>query len=179
MKTIFFRLACLMASVMVAGCTVISQEVQDKALPPVLFEDLMANTNQYKGQTVILGGYIVSVENQKSQTRIVAVQTPLGVGERPKSKDLSKGRLILICKGFLDPEVYAKDRQITVGGTVLGSSTEDPQANFPYLKLEVEDIHLWPVEKPVAPYPYWDDDFWYPYPYPWWWRYPYWHRHRW
>lgn len=179
MKTILFRLACLLALVWVTGCTVISQQVQDKALPPVSFEELIADVDQYKGQTVILGGYVVSVENQKSQTRIVALQTPLGLGQRPKSKDLSRGRLILISKGFLDPEVYTKDRQITVGGKVLNSSANDPQAAYPYLEIQVEEIHLWSVEKPVAPYPYWYDDFWYPYPYPGWYRYPYWHRHYW
>jgi len=175
MKFSFFRLTCLAAIVLIMGCTVISQEVQDKALPPVSFAELIAAVDQYKGQTVILGGYIVSVENLKDQTRIVAVQTTLGIGQRPNSKDLSQGRLILIYKGFLDPEVYTKDRQITVGGRVLDSSANDPQSPFPYLKIELEDIHLWPVEKPVATYPYWDDDYWYPYP--WWWRHPYGYHH--
>ncbi len=176
MKTTFIRLACLLAFALISGCAVISPQVRDKALGPVSFEELISNVSQYKGQTVILGGYVVSVENQKSQTRIVALQTPLGVGQRPKSKDLSRGRLLLICKGFLDPEVYTKDRQITVGGSVLSSSANDPQSSFPYLEVQVEEIHLWAVEKPVAAYPYWDDDFWYPYPYPWWY-YPHWHRH--
>jgi outer membrane lipoprotein len=175
MKFSFFGLTCLLAIVLITGCTVISQEVQDKALPPVPFSELIAAVDQYKGQTVILGGYIVSVENLKDQTRIVAVQTTLGVGQKPNSKDLSQGRLILIYKGFLDPEVYTKDRQITVGGRVLDSSANDPKSPFPYLEIELEDIHLWPVEKLVAPYRYWDDDYWYPYP--WWWRHPYWHHH--
>jgi outer membrane lipoprotein len=175
MKISFFRLTCLAAIVLITGCTVISREVQDKALPTVSFSELIAAVDQYKGQTVILGGYIVSVENLKDQTRIVAVQTTLGMGQKPNSKDLSQGRLILIYKGFIDPEVYTKDRQITVGGRVLDSSANDPQSQFPYLEIELEDIHLWPVEKPVAPYPYWDDDYWYPYP--WWWRHPYRHYH--
>jgi len=177
MKIPSFWIGCLAVIVLITGCTVISQEVQDKALPPISFDELIAKVDQYKGQTVILGGYIVSVENQKDQSRIVAVQTTLGVGQKPNSKDLSQGRLILIYNGFLDPEVYTKGRQITVGGRVLDSSANDPKPPYPFLKLELEDIHLWPVEKPVAPYPYWDDDFWYPYP--WWWRHPYWHHHYW
>ena len=50
----------------------------------------------------------------------------------------------------------------------------DGQPPYPYLKLEVRDIHLWPVEEPVRD-PYWYDDD-YPYYYPWWWH-PY-RRHR-
>ncbi len=177
MKISLFRIGCLAAIAFITGCAVISQQVRDKALPPVSFAELIAAVDQYKGQTVIQGGYIVSVENLKDQTRIVAVQTTLGVNQKPNSKDLTQGRLILIYNGFLDPEVYTKKRQITVGGRVLDSSANDPQPPFPYLKIELAEIHLWPVEKPVAPYPYWDDDYWYPYPF--WWRHPFWyHRYR-
>lgn len=150
-----------------------SREIQEKALPDLSFPELIAKVDQYQGQTVIVGGYIVSVENLKDQSRIVAVQTTLGLGQEPESKDLSKGRLILIYKGFLDPEVYTKDRRVTVGGRILDSSAHDPKAAYPYLKIAVEEIHLWPVRKPVTAYPYWYDDFWYPYPWGWW-RHPHW-----
>ncbi len=163
--------------IMIMGCSVMPQEIKDQALPQLPFDQLMAHVDQYKGQTVILGGYLVSVENLKNQTRIVAVQTPLGVGQRPKSKDFTRGRLVLTCKGFLDPEVFTKDRQITVGGRILSSSANDPHATYPYLAVEVDDIHLWPVEKIVPPDYYWYDDFWYPYP--WLWRHPHWRYRDW
>lgn len=178
MKIPILWTGCLVLIVLAAGCAVMSPEIQDKALPPLSFPELIAAADQYKGQTVILGGYVFSVENFKNQTRIVAVQTTLGPGQKPNSKDLTQGRLILKYEGFLDPEVYTKDRQITVGGRVLGSSVNDPHPPYPYLEIAVEEIYLWPVQKPVAPYPYWDDGYWYPYPHPWWWH-PYWHRHYW
>ena len=155
------------------GCAVMPQEIQDKALPDLAFPELIAGADRYRGQTVILGGYIISVDNLKDQTRMVAVQTALGIGQAPESKDLSQGRLILISKGFLDPEVYTKDRRVTVGGRILDSSANDPDASFPYLKIEVEEIHLWPEKKPEPAYPYWYDDYWHPYPWGWWHR-PYW-----
>jgi outer membrane lipoprotein len=158
------------------GCTVMSDQVKEEALPPIEFKALIKDVEKYKGDTVIVGGYVLSVENKSDHTRIVAVQAPLGVGERPKAKDLSQGRLILVHKGFIDPEVYTKDRQITVGGKISGSSTLTPKAPFPFLQLEVKDIHLWPIEKPASD-PYWDDDF-YPYYYPWRWH-PYRHHHHW
>jgi outer membrane lipoprotein len=180
MKTIMHWIGCVALTVWLSGCAVMSQEIRDKALPPVSFADLIAHVDQYKGETVIEGGYIVSVENLKDQTRIVAVQTTLGIGQRPDSKDLSKGRLILVYDGFLDPEVYTKDRQITVGGRILDSSVHDPKATYPYLKIALDEIHLWPVRKPATAYPYWYDDYGYPYGYPWgWWGYPHWRRPYW
>lgn len=177
MKIPRFWIMGLPLILLLMGCAVMSQGVSDQALPDLPFNELITRVAQYKGQTVILGGYVVSVENLKEESRIIAVQSPLGAGQRPKSKDLSEGRLILVHKGFLDPEVYGKDRQITIGGKILTSSAEDPHAPYPYLKIEVQEIHLWAVPKPVPPDAYWYDDFWYPYP--WGWRYPYWHHHRW
>lgn len=157
------------------GCALMSPEVENEALPPIPFKVLIENGDKYKGDTVILGGYVISVENKTDHTRIVAVQSPLGVGKKPKAKDLSQGRLILIYNGFIDPEVYAKDRQITVGGKILSSSATDPKAPYPFLEIEIKEIHLWPIKKPSPP-PHWYDDY-HPYYYPWWWH-PYWHHHR-
>jgi outer membrane lipoprotein len=160
-------IGCLAVIAWLSGCAVMSREIQEKALQGLSFPELIDTVDQYRGETVIVGGYIVSVENLKDQSRLVAVQTTLGLSQAPESKDLSKGRLILVYKGFLDPEVYTKDRRITVGGGILDSSANDPKATFPYLKISVEEIHLWPVRKPAAAYPYWYDDYWYPYPWGW------------
>ena len=160
------------------GCTVMSSGVKEEALPPIPFPVLITDVERYKGDTVIVGGYVVSVENKMDHTRIVAVHSPLGVGEEPKTKDLSQGRLILDYKGFIDPEVYTKDRKITVGGKISDSSATVKPAPYPFLQIEVDDIHLWPVEKPsTTPY-YWDDDFFPHYYYPWWWYPNRHHRHR-
>lgn len=156
---------------MLWGCSVMSDQVKEEALPPIAFKELIKNVEKYKGDTVIVGGYVISVENKSDHTRILAVQSPLGVGERPKAKDLSQGRLILIYQGFIDPEVYTKDRKFTVGGRISTSSAVTPKAPFPFLQLEVADIHLWSIEKPRSDH-YLEDDF-YPYYYPWWW-----HSHR-
>jgi len=161
------------------GCAVVSEQAQQEALPQMPFPKLVDNAEQNIGQTVIMGGYIVDVENRRDRTIITAVQAPLGVGQEPKSKDRSQGRLILIYPSFLDPQVYTEGRKITVAGKLLGSSqTEKEGKPFPYLRVEVSEIHLWPVQAPryVDPY-YWDPWWWGPYPYsylhPFGWRHPY------
>lgn len=152
----------------------VSQEVKDEALPPVPLPMLISDVQKYMGDTVIVGGHVVAVKNKAGHTEIIAVHSPLGLGQRPKTKDLSQGRLVIIYKGFIDPEVYTKDREITIGGKVIGSSAQLDNPSYPYLKVEVRDIHLWAKEEPWDPY--WDD--YYPYHYPWWWHRHHYYRHR-
>ena len=155
---------------MLSGCAGVPI-VQENAMPPMPFSELVAHADQYKGKAVILGGYVLEVENFEGHSRISAVQAPLGFRQHVKSKDLSKGRLILIYDGFIDPEVYAKDRRITVGGNILDGAADDPELHFPYLKIRVNSIHLWPKEKP-PPSDYFYEDVWL-YPRYWYWSYPF------
>jgi outer membrane lipoprotein len=156
----------------IAACAVMPAHVRNEAISGVPFNSLIQNASQYTGRTVILGGYVVEVQNEHDISRIIAIQAPLGIGEEPKSRDLSQGRLILENRGFLDPEVYTKGRKITVAGTILGSSaTEKNPVQFPYLRIMVTQIYLWQKERPIESAPYWW--YWPPYPYyyPWGWRY--------
>lgn len=158
------------------GCSVVSQQAQQEALPQIPFPELVENAKQYTGETVIAGGYVVDVQNKKDRTVVTVVQAPLGVRQEPKSKDQSQGRLILVYPGFLDPQVYTENRKITVAGKLLGSSqTEADDKPFPYLRIQVSEIHLWPVERLRYVDPYWDYGWWpyYYHPYPFWWRHPY------
>lgn len=166
----------VLISTVVAGCAVMSEELEQKALSQLPFKALVREADGNLGETVILGGYVLSVENEKAQTRMVVVQAPLGVGQQPKSKDLSQGRLILIYDGFIDPEVYTKDRQVTVGGKLMGSSvTENHDLPYPYVRVQVEELHLWAKPDPDPVAPYWYDDC---YPFgPWRYRHP-WYGHR-
>lgn len=157
-------------ALILTACAVVPKPPPDQAIPMMSFAELVAEAGQYKGKLLTLGGSVLEVVNLKSQTRIEALQIPLGVGQKPKNKDYAQGRLILIKDGFLDPEVYTKGRLVTVSGTLLGSSkSEDSQEPYPYLRVKVDELHLWPVEKPRPPEPYWDP-FWYPFPF--WWRHP-------
>jgi len=157
------------------SCSVISREVKSDARPQVPFKTLLQEIDTYKGQTVILGGYILETSNLQSETILKVLQTPLRIGEEPETRDRSEGRFIVFYKGFLDPEVYSKDRTITVAGIVLGSSVEKIGDNqITYLNIENREIYLWPdyeTQRPPfypGPYPY----YWYRYPY---YPHPYWY----
>ena len=155
----------------ISSCSVISQEIRQESVAPVHFKLLLQETDKYLGNTVILGGYILETQNFPDKSSIKVLQTPLGLGETPKSRDDSEGRFIISHKGFLDPEIYSKNRKVTVAGKIVGTVVEKvDHFNQSYLKIESREIHLWPKEedyfKPYYapwyyPYPY----YWHPYPY--------------
>jgi len=155
-----------------SGCAGSLPVTQEGALPQIPLADLIVNVNGYMGQTVVMGGVVLEVENLQRATHILAVQVPIDSGQRLKSRDLSEGRLILIYDGFIDPEVYTKGRGIIVRGEIVGGADNDPEVPYPYLRIKVQDIYLWPEEKLKDPDRLEDDLFYY---YPWWWyrRYPY------
>ena len=153
------------------SCTVISRQVQSEAETPVPFRTLLEKAEKYRGRTVILGGYILKTENLVSKTILKVLQVPFRVGEEPDLRDRSQGRFVVYHNGFLDPEVYAKDRAITVAGRVIGFDVEKiGDEQVAYLKIENREIYLWPEHLNLPPYHY-------PWPYPRYWRgypnYPY------
>jgi outer membrane lipoprotein len=171
MNVLISVLLAILITVFTGSCSVISQQIRTDAIPSVDFKILLQESNKYLGDTVILGGYILETDNLTDQTIIRVLQAPLGVRDDPKSRDYSEGRFIISQKGFLDPEVYSKDRQITVAGTVVGSVVEKINDFFqPYLKIQSREIYLWPEDQAYYPDPYYEPWL-YPYPY-------YWYRYR-
>ena len=161
----------ILMTLFIGSCSVISQQTRIESIPPVHFKTLLQETDKYLEDTVILGGYILETKNLNDRSIIKALQAPLGFREEPKSRDHSEGRFIISQKGFLDPEVYSKDRKITVAGTVVGSVVEKINGfSQPYLKIESREIYLWPKDQCYYHAPYYEP-WYYPYPY-------YWYRHR-
>jgi len=148
-------LICLLSLIASISCTVISRQVRSEAENPVPFRTLLEEAEKYSGRTVILGGYILETENLASQTILKVLQAPFRIGEEPDLKDRSQGRFVVYHNGFLDPEVYAKDRAITVAGRVMGSAVEKiGDEQVAYLKIENREIYLWPEHIALPPYRY-------------------------
>jgi outer membrane lipoprotein len=147
----------------ITSCAAMSHEVRSQAIPSMPFPALVQNADSYMGKTVILGGYILETKSIGAQTEITVLETPLSYSEEPGDMDSSQGRFVVYYNGFLDPEVYRKDRKITVGGIVEGTIVGKVD-NTPYsmLNLQAREIYLWPIR---AYYPYY---YYYGYPYPYW-----------
>lgn len=144
----------------VAACSVVSYPVKSISLTGVSFPALLTDAGRYRGQTVVLGGYLLGTENRPTTTQLTVLQTPLGLYDEPGSRDGSQGRFQVTWDGFLDPELYSQGRRITVAGKVLGTAMGAAgDTRIAYLQLEGLEIHLWPLYEPVYVDPY--------YPYYW------------
>jgi outer membrane lipoprotein len=170
MQKLHAILLIILASMVTVSCSVISHQVRSEADPSIPFQNLIRDADKFLGHTVILGGYILETKNLESETILNVLQTPLRFGEDPDLKKRSEGRFMVYHKGFLDPEVYAKDQVITVAGRVIGTAMEKiGDEQIKYLKIENREIYLWSnyTNKPL---------YFYPWPYPYRWTpYPYWY----
>ena len=118
---IFSRsILCIAILLGAIGCAVIPAEVSQNALHDMPLAELIRDAGRFRGETVVVGGYVVEVTNLEDQSRIIAVQAPLGIAQEPRAKDLSQGRIVIRSQGFIDPEVYKKERKITVAGNRHG-----------------------------------------------------------
>lgn len=121
------------------------------------------------------GGTIAEVTNHAQDTWIEIVSRPLDGDGRPERTDQTDGRFIAKVKGFLDPAVYERGRELTVVGT-FAARIDRPigEHTYSFPIVAATQIYLWPKPRPVAPYDPWADPWyspWYPYGYPWGWPY--------
>ncbi len=187
--------ACLLGLVALAagGCMApLFPELQPRVQKGLSFPAVLQNPGQYTGAVVIWGGVILSTTNRKDGSEVVVLETPLDSEGHPLSARYSRGRFIAKAPGFVDPEVFRRDRRVTFGGEVAGSEARplgDTQYNYPVLKIIQSHVWAEPVPGYYYPYypyygaywgPYWGpywDPFWGPWG-PYWYGYGFgWHGH--
>ncbi|MGX2040906.1 Slp family lipoprotein [Methylocaldum sp. MU1018] len=165
----------------VAGCATspFSKSIRLSTERQPSFSEISARPDAYKGRMVMLGGVIVRTNNLPNFTEVEVLQKSLDSSDRPEDVDISDGRFLIRCQGFLDSAVYAKGREVTVAGKVEGKESKPlDQINYTYPVIGCNEIHLW-ANRPAYTYypypaPYWYDPWWRGWPgyYPYW--YPYW-----
>jgi outer membrane lipoprotein len=171
----------LLAAVAILGCAEaqISPQLRGQAVP-VDFAELAANPERFLNETVILGGQIINTVPTPEGTLLTILQTKTENLDRPEGPETSKGRFMALYKGFLDPQIYAQGRQVTVAGQVAGKRMAKlGEIEYAYPLIKAEQVYLWPRPEPrvyYAPYgyaPYWPYGPYYYAPYgfyPWgWW----------
>ena len=129
--------------------------------------------DQFLSQQVRWGGKILNIENRKNTSKLTIVAFPLNSYGRPINTDKSPGRFIAIIDKFLEPELYSRDREVTVIGNLQKSETLKV-GEFPYSHpvVQVDNHYLWTVKQATPPnyMNHWWHDSWYnpyyPHPYP-------------
>lgn len=128
-----------------------------------------ATDHDSTGATVRWGGRVVTVEPKENRTCFEMISTRLnGYGRPYWASDEVGGRFIACRKGFYDPALFEKNREVTFTGRIEGYENRKIGGydyRFPLLAADV--VYLWPVRDRVdvvQPMPYYG----YPYYTPWW-----------
>jgi outer membrane lipoprotein len=136
--------------------------------PDLTFREVLNDPERYKDQMVILSGVIIETKNTKEGTLLTVLQRPAGFRGKPKDVDESEGRFLALDIRYLDVNVFAKGRVVTVGGEVQGKRVLPlDEIEYAYPLIYVKEIYLWPVVEKRYYSPY------YPYDH-WWWRNCFW-----
>lgn len=145
----------------------ISKETRATVVSDVLFKDVKADIEKYKGSTFIWGGFIVATKSTDKGTWIEVVQNPINRYGGITDTDISEGRFLAFYKGHLDPLIYEKGRLVTVAGELTGNrKSANKEFAYIYPVLEIKEIYLWKDEIiPGFSYNYWRPSWWYD---PWW-----------
>lgn len=175
-----YALIVILFGLALSGCASRSiKEVLPPVEPDLPLSEARSSQEQSVGKWIRWGGTIVQVTNLEQATEIELVVRPLDDDLSPSEGDVSFGRVIARIGEFLDPELYAKGREMTVRGRI-SAWREGEIGQYPYSfpVVDVDTYHLWAVEQPARPQPFyydpWFDDPWPFYPpyyrgryYPW------------
>ncbi len=138
------RFLVLAACLILTGCAGISRQARSQVTFKGEFIDILNNIERYEGETVMLGGRIIKVENASKECQIVVLQMPLASNGRPENEEESQGRFLIQYEQFKDPAIYMKGKSITVVGRVIGSNRR-PIGEYMYVYPKIAPIEtkLW------------------------------------
>lgn len=153
------------AAAALAACSTIPEPLQG-TYPALTPEDVTARDI---GRDVRWGGVIIDARPDADRTCFEVLSRNLDRSMRPAAEDLTQGRFIACRGGFLDPEVFAKGREITLLGEVSAlDQRKIGEFDYTYPVLSAGFITLWPERPDVIINNYAD-----PFYDPWYWG-PYW-----
>ncbi|WP_298153521.1 Slp family lipoprotein [Metallibacterium sp.] len=157
-------LAMALGTVLLASCATVPKNLAGSYAE---ITPQQASNGNVSGTSVRWGGQIIQTEPGHQDTCFYVLGKPLASGDaRPEMSRDSTGRFVACKRGFYDPEVYAKGREITVVGVLQGVVTRKVgDFDYPYPRVVANAVHLWPV--PVVyrrgyygGYGGWNDPFW-------------------
>lgn len=147
------------------------------SLPPAAIRDIpfveapyqtvIQNIDAYKDIPVRWGGVIIDVENEENFSLVQILYYPIDNTGYPQLSKASEGRFVVESSDFLDPAVFAKDKEITVAGKIKGDierTIGNKTIRVPLISATA--IYLWPRDYRYNYYGYGPGIYGYPYYYP-------------
>jgi len=159
------KTAILIAGILLflSGCAhILSDEALRSVDPSVEYAQVKADPEAWRGSTLVLGGRIIDVKNEKEGSTLEVLRYFLDRSEEPVSVDEAGGRFLVRTDHFLDPEVFKAGRLVTLTGTVTGSETRRlGEVDYVYPVFRLGELHL--LNESYRSYPY--PSYYYDYPY--------------
>jgi len=150
MKTIFL----IFTAFIIAGCSVFPKSITSDVNRNLTLEQVQANPAQYAGQKVLWGGIILNTENLEKHTQIEVLESELSFDERPYNGE-SRGRFLIQSPGYLDTNIFAKNKRVSVVGTVKGTQTGMiGKMDYQYPVVEPLDIRVFEPRPARGEYEY-------------------------
>lgn len=138
----YLLLPCLLLS----ACAGLPSAVRDAPAVNVSYYQADRDINSYKDTPVRWGGVIVDVANETHSSLMQVLFYSLDYSGHPQLQKQSEGRFVVESPEFLDPAVYAKDKEITVAGVIKGDIERTVGKRIIRVPLlSATAIHLWPT----------------------------------
>ncbi|HBH86142.1 MAG TPA: hypothetical protein DDY17_00870 [Syntrophaceae bacterium] len=160
--------------ILIVSCAHFPQQGMQDVKREIEFRDVIKDPEAFKGEAIIWGGVIIETITRSDDTLIIVRQTELDFQKQPKDLDKSAGRFIIRYRGFLDPALYSRDREVTVEGRIAGKEERfvgEHRVSHPV--IDSDSLRLWETWRKSPDY----YDPWYEEPYPIWGPYPYYYHH--
>jgi outer membrane lipoprotein len=144
----------------ITACSTLPPAIDNPPANDISYSQASGDITRYLGAPVRWGGVIIDVLNEQSYSRVQVMAYPLNNYGRPIIDKPHLGRFYIDSGEFLDPAVYAKDKEITVAGALNGDREQmvgKKMLRLPVIKAHT--LHLWPDYQPRYYY-----DGYYPYP---------------
>jgi outer membrane lipoprotein len=131
------------AAITLAGCATVPAPIAGTDFSAVTPQQ--AVSQNASGQRVRWGGEIIKVEPRADVTCFEVLSRELWSDARPNRRDHSDGRFVACSKGFYDPAVYTKGRDLTVTGSLNGTEQHKVgEYNYTFPQVSADQVYLWP-----------------------------------
>ncbi len=137
----YFLLICLLLT----ACSSVPPTIENPPAFDLSYHSALQDLNRYKNVPVRWGGVVAEVENEQNDSLVQVLFYPLNSYGRPMLDEQPEGRFVVKSTKFLDPLIYAKNSEITVAGTLNGSTDSTVGKKVMSVPLVVATtLYLWP-----------------------------------
>lgn len=101
--------------------------------------------DRHLDQPVLWGGMVIETRAFERHSEVEVLAFPLDRRQRPLPDSADVGRFILLRHGFLDPDIFAPGRFVTVHGRITGERRgRIREAAYLWPEIDAGELHLWP-----------------------------------